>query len=140
MSAFSVMLQVWNPAQPGEIEELSVVVDLHSTFSWISRARLERLGISPSRKMRFRLKGERIVERDVASVYIALLDGPVGDLVVMAEAGEMERMGAHTIDGLGMVVDPVQRKLVPTVMWALSSIGIAVPEIMDKDPRALARS
>ena len=140
MSAFSVMLQVWNPAQPGEVEELSAVVDLHSTFSWISRARLERLGVSPSRKMRFRLKGEGIVERDVASVYIALKNGPVGDLVVMAEAGEPEIMGAHTIDALGMVVDPVQRKLVPTVMWALSSVGNAVPEIKDKDSRALARS
>jgi len=58
----------------------------------------------------------------------------------MAEAGETEIMGAHTIDGLGMVVDPVQRKLVPTVMWALSSVGNAVPEIKDKDSRALARS
>ena len=140
MSGFSVMLQVWNPAQPGEIEELSAVVDLHSTFSWISRPRLERLGVFPFRKMRFRLKGEGIVERDVASVYIALKNGPVGDLVVMAEAGETEIMGAHTIDGLGMVVDPVQRKLVPTVMWALSSVGNAVPEIRIKDSRALARS
>jgi len=129
MSGFSVTLRVWNPAQPGAVEELSAVVDPYSTFSWISRARLERLGISLSRKMHFRLKGEWIVERDVASVYIALKNGPVGDVVVMAEAGETEIMGAHTINGLGMVVDPVQRKLVPTVMWALFSVGSAVLEI-----------
>ena len=137
MSGFSVTLRVWNPAQPGEVEEFSAVVDPHSTFSWISRERLERLGISPSRKMRFRLKGEGIVERDVASVYIALKNGPVGDVVVMAESGETEKIGAHTINGLGMVVDPEQEKLVPAVMWALSSVGNAV---LNKDPRALARS
>ena len=90
--------------------------------------------------MRFRLKGEGIVERDVASVYIALKNGTVGDVVVMAESGETEKIGAHTINGLGMVVDPVQEKLVPAVTWALSSVGNAVPEMKDKDSRALARS
>src|SRR5579863_7738472 len=137
MSGFIVTLRVWNPAQPRAVEELSAVVDPHSTFSWISRGRLERLGISPVRKMRFRLKGEGIVERDVASVYIALKNGTVGDVVVMAESGETEKIGAHTINGLGMVVDPEQEKLVPAVMWALSSVGNAV---LNKDPRALARS
>jgi hypothetical protein len=39
----------------------------------------------------------------------------------MAEDGEMEVMGAHTIEGLGMAADPVQKRLVPTVMLALAS-------------------
>jgi hypothetical protein len=39
----------------------------------------------------------------------------------MAEAGEMEVMGAHTIEGLGLAADPVQKKLVPTVMLALTA-------------------
>jgi hypothetical protein len=33
----------------------------------------------------------------------------------------MEVMGAHTIEGLGMAADPVQKKLVPAVMLALGS-------------------
>jgi hypothetical protein len=39
----------------------------------------------------------------------------------MAEAGESEVMGVHTIDGFGMAADPVQKRLVSSVMWALSS-------------------
>jgi predicted aspartyl protease len=140
MGSFSVKVRVWNPAQPQEIEEFDARVDAHSTFSWISRARLERLGISPTRKMGFYLKPGHIVEWDMASVYVAIDSGPVGDVVVMAEAGEEEVIGAHTINGLGMVADLVQGKLVPTVMWALSSVGNAVPEIREKDSRALARS
>jgi len=39
----------------------------------------------------------------------------------MAEAGEMEVVGAHSLEGLGLAADPVQKKLVPTVMLALGS-------------------
>jgi hypothetical protein len=37
----------------------------------------------------------------------------------MAEASDMEVIGVHTIEGLGMAADPVQKKLIPTVMPAL---------------------
>ncbi|MGA2745465.1 MAG: hypothetical protein ABSE44_12300 [Candidatus Sulfotelmatobacter sp.] len=139
MEAFSVKLRVWNPAQPQNIEEFEAPVDAHSTFSWISRVRLERLGIPPSRKMGFYLKQGYIVEQDVASVYLEVDGISVGDVVVMAEPGE-EVIGAHTLNGLGMVADLVQKKLVPTEMWALSSLGFGLPEIGEKDSRALARS
>ena len=43
------------------------------------------------------------------------------DLVVMAEPGEMEVIGAHSIEGLGMAADPVQKKLVPTIMLAVAA-------------------
>jgi predicted aspartyl protease len=138
METFSVRVRLWDPAQPERGEEFDARVDAHSTFSWISRERFERLGILPSRKMGFYLKRGYIVESDIASVYLAIDGRTVGDVVVMAEPGEEEAIGAHTINGLGMVVDSEQEKLVPTVMWALSSI--AAPEISEKDSRALAKS
>jgi hypothetical protein len=42
-------------------------------------------------------------ERDVAIAYVG--------------AGEV--IGAHSLEGLGVVADPIQKKLVPTVMLAL---------------------
>jgi len=42
-------------------------------------------------------------------------------MVVMAEAGDSEVMGAHSIEGLGLAADPVQKKLIPTVMLALAA-------------------
>lgn len=141
MGGFSVKLRVWNPERPGEVEEFDALVDPRSTFSWISRSRLERLGVEPSRKMSFRLKDRWVVERDVASVYIAMDGGPVGDVVVMAEAGEAESMGAHTLDGFGMAVDPAQKILVPAVMWALiSSATRIIGSNEEEDSRALTRS
>ena len=139
MEAFSVKVRLWNPAQPQKIEEFDARVDAHSTFSLISRERLERLGISPSRKMGFYLKRGYVVEEDMASVYLEVDGRPVGDVVVMAYPEE-EVIGAHTLNGLGVVADLAQKKLVPTVTWALSSLGFAVPEIGERDSRALAKS
>lgn len=121
MGTFSVKLRVWNPAQPGGVEELDAFVDTGAAFSWISRARLVRLGVEPSRKMSFRTIEGRLLERDIATVYVSTDKYSVPDVVVMAEEGEMEVMGAHTIEGLGMAADPVQKKLVPAVMLALGS-------------------
>jgi hypothetical protein len=88
--------------------------------------------------MGFHLKKGYVVEGDMASVYLAIDGRTVGDVVVMAESGEPEAIGAHTINGLGMAVDLEHKKLVPTVMWVLSSI--AAPEIKEKESKALARS
>ncbi len=73
--------------------------------------------------MQFRTIEGHILERDVAAVFIGT-DGFTGaDMVVMAEASESEVMGAHSIEGLGLAADPVQKKLVPTVMLALAARG-----------------
>jgi predicted aspartyl protease len=120
MGTFSTKLRVWNPANPSNVEELDAFVDSGAAFSWISRARLERLGVGPTRRMPFRTIEGRVLERDLATVYVATDGYSVPDVVVMAEPGEMEVMGAYTIEGLGLAADPVQKKLVPTVMLALA--------------------
>ena len=119
MATFTTKLRVWNPAHPEKAEEVEAFVDTGAAFSWISRTRLERLGVSSSPRMPFRTIDGRVLERDMAVVYVGSDGNSAPDLVVMAEAGEMEVMGAHSIEGLGLAADPVQRKLVPTVMLAL---------------------
>ncbi len=121
MGTFSVKMRVWNPAQPGGVEELDAFVDTGAAFSWISRVSLQRLGVAPSRKMSFRTIEGRLLERDMATVYVSIDKYSVPDVVVVAEEGEMEVVGAHTVEGLGMAADPVQKKLVPAVMLALGA-------------------
>ena len=100
---------------------MELLVDTGASFSWISKARLERLGVRPAYQMPFRTIDGRVLERDMAVIYIGTDGRSVPDLVVMAEEGESEVIGAHSIEGLGMAADPVQKKLVPTVMLALGS-------------------
>src|SRR5438270_13920271 len=102
MGTFSVKLRVWNPANPGTVEELDAFVATGAAFSWILRTRLEKLGVASSRRMPFRTIEGRVLERDMATVYVATDKYSVPDVVVMAEAGEMEVLGAHSIEGLGL--------------------------------------
>jgi aspartyl protease family protein len=112
---------VWNPAHPEKVEDLEAMVDTGAAFSWISRARLERLGLSPMRRMPFRTIEGRVLDRDLAAVYIASDQYSAPDVVVMAEAGEMEVLGAHSLEGLGVAADPIQKRLTPTIMLALTA-------------------
>ena len=66
----------------------------------------------------------RVLDRDLGIGFVATDGYSAPDVVVMAEPGEMEVLGEHSIEGLGLAVDPVQKKLVPTVMLALSSTNL----------------
>ena len=39
-----------------------------------------------------------------------------GDNVVIAETGDAEVLGAHSLESLGLAVDPVHKRLVPLVV------------------------
>jgi predicted aspartyl protease len=123
MGTFTAKLRVWNPASPARVEELDVLVDTGAAYSWVSRARLEPLGIRPVRRMQFRTIEGHMIERDLAPVFVATGGFTGGDNVVLAEAGDMEALGSHTLESLGVTVDPVSKKLVPTVGLALGMVN-----------------
>ncbi|MGB7641538.1 MAG: hypothetical protein WBL82_09630, partial [Terriglobales bacterium] len=102
--------------------EIEALVNTGAAFSWIHRERLERMGFVALRRMGFRAIDGSIIERDTAAVWVASngFNGP--DTVVVAERNDMEVIGVHTIEGLGLAADPVQKRLVPTIGLALRAI------------------
>jgi len=126
MGIFTAKLRVWNPASSTPAEELEVMVDAGASYSWILRTRLEHLGVRSVRKMQFRTIEGHTIERELAPVFVATDGFAGGDNVVMAEPGDMEVMGAHTLESLGITVDPVAKKLVPAVGLALTAIPVEV--------------
>ncbi len=121
MGTFSAKLRIWNPSAPEKVEEIQAMVATGAAFSWIHRERLERLGVEHLRRIGFRAIDGSIVERDTVAVWVGSSDFRAPDIVVMAEPSDMEVIGVHTIEGLGLAADPVQKKLIPTVMPALMS-------------------
>jgi predicted aspartyl protease len=120
MGSFSAKLRVWNPNSPEKVEELEAMVDTGAAFSWMHRKRLERLGVEKLRRIGFRAMDGSIIERETAAVWVANNAFKAPDIIVMAEDTDMEVIGVHTIEGLGLAADPVQKKLIPTVMPALN--------------------
>ncbi len=122
MGTFTAKMRVSNLYEPSRSQELELMVDTGAAFSWISRSRLEALGIARVRRMPFRTIEGKIIERDLGEARVSTDGYTVPDTVVMAETGDMEVLGAHSIEGLGLAADPVQHKLVPTIGLALTAV------------------
>jgi predicted aspartyl protease len=116
MATFTVKLKVWNPADPGRFAELEAWADTGAAYSWISRSRLDPLGVQRVRRLQFRAIEGHTVERDLAAVFLSADGFTGGDNVVIAEPGDLEVLGAHSLESLGLSVDPVHKKLVPLVV------------------------
>ncbi len=112
MGTFTTKVKVWNPAEPSRSAEVEAWVDTGAAFSWISRSSLEPLGIRPIDRMSFTTIEGKTIERDLAAVFLAADDKTGGDNVVMAEPGDLEVIGAHSLESLRLTVDPVAKKLV----------------------------
>jgi len=112
MTSFRVRLQIGNPART-RFEEVEAVVDTGSTFTAAPRELLERLGIRPARRQRFRLASGQVIENDVGEAVVRLegLEGTTP--VVFNEPGEPVLVGAVTLEELLLGVDPVAEQLVP---------------------------
>jgi predicted aspartyl protease len=128
MGIFTAKLRVWNPASSTTTPEIEAMVDTGASYSWVSRARLEPLGLRPVRRMQFGAIEGKTIERDLVPVFVAADGFTGGDNVVIAEPGNMEVIGAHTLESLGLTVDPVGKKLVPAVGLALTAISLTAIE------------
>ena len=116
MATFTVKVKVWNPADPGRFAETEVWADTGAAYSWILKSRLEPLGVQKVRRLQFRTIEGHTVERDLAAVFLSADGYTGGDNVVVAESGDLEVLGAHSLESLGLAVDPVHKKLIPLVV------------------------
>ncbi len=73
------------------------LVDTGSEYTWVPRQVLESLGIR--------------TERTLAFIVADGTEAP--DLVVFAEPGDLILLGAHSLEGLNLKVDPLRKQLVP---------------------------
>ena len=104
-------VNVYNPKDEFLKEELELLVDTGSAYTWIRRGKLTKLGVKGMGRRGFRCIDNRVVERDVGEVVIECLGRRATSIVVFAEEGENEVLGLHELEGLGLEVDPVTRKL-----------------------------
>jgi predicted aspartyl protease len=89
------------------------LVDTGSEYTWAPREVLESLGIVVRRTQRFLVADGRAIERDIGYALVHAGGAEAPDLVVFAEPGDMIRLGAHSLEGLNLKVDPVRKELVP---------------------------
>jgi predicted aspartyl protease len=119
MGTFSKKVKVSNVADRARSVEVEALVDTGATYSLISGEKLDDVGARPIKTIRLRTIEGELIERQMATVVITL-DGLItSDDVVIGQAGDLEVIGARTLEGLGVAADPVGKKLVPVIPLAL---------------------
>jgi predicted aspartyl protease len=113
MGSFRTDIEVENPAAPGHRRRVeALLVDTGSELTWIPAPFLESLGIARVKQLRFRQATGQIVERWVGNSLVFAAGTQTVDHVVFGEPGDLSLLGARTLEGLNVIVDPVSRRLV----------------------------
>jgi len=113
MGMFRTTIEVENLRVPGIGRELrDMVVDTGSEYTWIPRQTLRELGIGVQRQTGVILGDGRRIERDLGYALVKAGGTEAPELVVFAEPGDMVVLGAHSLEGLNLKVDPVRKALI----------------------------
>ncbi len=123
MAAFRVTIEI-GPMDQSRFERIEALVDTGATYTVVPRDVLERLGITPQFRRRFRVADGRVVELDMAWAVVKVEGEMTYTICVFGEPGMDALLGAVTLEELGLGVDPVNQRLVP-VELLLIGFGLA---------------
>ena len=90
-----------------------LLVDTGSDYTWIPSNLLEKIGIEREKKdLSFMMANGQSITRSVGFAIIRLDKDFTTDEVVFAERGDIPLLGARTLEGLNLTVDPKRKKLI----------------------------
>ncbi len=113
IGALRIAIEIENPVHPGVRRTLErVLVDTGAELSWVPAGILESLGIERVKRSRFRQATGHVVERWIGEVRLYAAGTRTVDDVVFGEDGDLVLLGARSLEGLNLTVDPVHSRLV----------------------------
>jgi predicted aspartyl protease len=90
-----------------------MLVDTSSEYTWVPAKTLEKIGVQREKKdVLFVTANDQKITRSVGFAIIRLDKYFTIDEVVFAEEGDLALLGARTLEGLNLMVDPQRKKLV----------------------------
>ena len=98
----------------GPSREIEATVDTGAAYTTLPARLLRDLGIEPMGQRRFLLADGRRVDMDYGQAWVAIDGERVVSIVVFGEDEAPPLLGAYTLEGLAMAVDPVEQRLIPT--------------------------
>ena len=105
-----------------------ILVDTGSEYTWVPATTLEKIGIKREKKdLLFVMANGQQITRSVGFAIIRLDKFFTIDEVVFAEKGDLLLLGARTLEGLNLTVDPRRKKLV-----AAGPLPAATTEIAER--------
>jgi len=114
MGTFHTGCRIENVAERSKGASISkILVDTGSEYTWVPGMTLEKLGIQREKKdLEFVMANGQRVTRSVGFAIVRVDKHFTVDEVVFAEKGDLLLLGARTLEGLNLIVDPQRKKLV----------------------------
>ena len=116
MGTFSHPIEVFS-ADGSRSITVEALVDTGSTYTCLPGAVLRELGLAPDRKIPAHLPEGGGVEEEIGEVRVRLQGIELTTIVVFDAAATPARLGAYTLTGAALTVDPAGQRLVPARHW-----------------------
>lgn len=97
-----------------QARDIEATVDTGAAYTTLPSRLLRELGIVPSGKRRFLLADGRRIQMDYGEARVTVDGENVPTLVIFGADDAPALLGAYTLEGLALAVDPVEQRLVPT--------------------------
>ncbi|HZV36929.1 MAG TPA: retroviral-like aspartic protease family protein [Verrucomicrobiae bacterium] len=114
MGTFYTSCRVENHIDRKKSAEVSkVLVDTGAEFTWINGETLKKVGVKKEKKnYTFVTATGQEITRTIGFAILRVGDAVTIDEVVFGEPGDLEILGARTLEGMNLRVDPRAKKLV----------------------------
>lgn len=90
-----------------------LLVDTGSEFTWLPAEVLEKIGVKREKKdQTFIMANGQTITRSVGFAVLHAGETFTVDEIVFAEPGDLSLLGARTLEGLNLTVDPARKRLV----------------------------
>jgi clan AA aspartic protease len=89
------------------------LVDSGATYSLLPHDVWRAIDLQPKRQQAFTLADGTVVTRQISECRIALPQGEGYTTVILGEPGDEALLGAYTLGGFGLMLNPFDRTLQP---------------------------
>jgi predicted aspartyl protease len=114
MGTFHVSCVIANHTDRKRVARVSrLLVDTGSDYTWIPESVLKKIGVAEEKKdLSFVMANGQTITRSVGFVILRVDGHFTIDEVVFAREGDLTLLGARTLEGLNLHVDPKRKRLV----------------------------
>ena len=113
MGTFRTTVEIENPARPGDRRILpGVLVDTGAELSWFPSEVLRSLGVEPLKQWHFRQADGSVLARWSGAVLVHVAGVTTNDEVIFGESRDLVLLGARSLEGLNLRVDPLRKRLI----------------------------
>lgn len=113
MGTTTVKLKIKNPANPKLVVEEDFLVDSGASFTVLPQKLTRKLRLRPKHEQEFSLADGRTIKRKIGAALVSFRGKETASPVVLGEKNDTPLLGTLTLESLGLVLDPFQRKLYP---------------------------